>query len=259
MSVRPPRSSRTSVSSETWPGRALELEGLDDPVRRWGRRGRRRGTRTRCRRCRCARSARRRRGGRRTASTRIVEAAWAEPLGQQLGLRVGAVDELARARPTSRSRLTSGGAGLGGEAHGGVVVTGRFLPVWRPGARPPAHRPGAMRAARRAARSSPPRTRGSPPASRHASRRGSARRWLRRAVARRLRVIRPASSSTRRCLEMAGWEIENGAPSSPTVRSPPARLARMARRVGSARAPKTLLSWSVWPFDNHVVMDERRH
>src|SRR4051794_20260074 len=68
--------------------------------------------------------------------------------------------------------------------------------------------------------------------------------------------MRPASSRTRRCLDTAGWLMENGAPSSATDRSPPARLARMARRVGSARAPKTALSWSVgMAVHNLLVME----
>src|SRR5688572_21431773 len=50
--------------------------------------------------------------------------------------------------------------------------------------------------------------------------------------------MRPARSSTFRCLEMAGWLISNGSASSVTVASPVASRARMARRVGSARAAK---------------------
>ena len=43
---------------------------------------------------------------------------------------------------------------------------------------------------------------------------------------------------------IAGWLSSNGAASSFTEASPPARRARMARRVGSARAAKVTLSWS---------------
>src|SRR5512134_731426 len=50
--------------------------------------------------------------------------------------------------------------------------------------------------------------------------------------------MRPARSSTFRCLEMAGWLISNGSASSVTVASPVASRARMARRVGSAKAAK---------------------
>src|SRR5687768_11728295 len=50
--------------------------------------------------------------------------------------------------------------------------------------------------------------------------------------------MRPARSSTLRCFEMAGWLISNGLASSVTVASPVASRARIARRVGSARAAK---------------------
>ncbi len=52
------------------------------------------------------------------------------------------------------------------------------------------------------------------------------------------RAISPASSSTRRCLETAGSVIRNGSASSVTEDSgAAASLARIARRVGSERAP----------------------
>src|SRR5256885_616647 len=53
---------------------------------------------------------------------------------------------------------------------------------------------------------------------------------------------RPARSSTLRCFEIAGWLIANGRASSLTDVSPRARRARIARRVGSARAVKTASS-----------------
>jgi hypothetical protein len=52
------------------------------------------------------------------------------------------------------------------------------------------------------------------------------------------RAISPARSSTLRCLETAGCDIAKGSASSLTVTSPDAKRARIARRVGSARAPK---------------------
>src|SRR5260221_31017 len=72
------------------------------------------------------------------------------------------------------------------------------------------------------------------------------------------REIRPARSSTLRCLEMAGWDMEKGLASSFTEASPEARRARMARRVGSARAAKVASSCSeelitIW-FYNHLIM-----
>ena len=51
-------------------------------------------------------------------------------------------------------------------------------------------------------------------------------------------VIKPARSSTLRCLEMAGRLMSKGSASSVTVASPRARRSRIARRVGSARAGK---------------------
>src|SRR5690606_30179435 len=59
------------------------------------------------------------------------------------------------------------------------------------------------------------------------------RRWASTSI-----EMRPARSSTFRCLEMAGWLISNGSASSVTVADPVASRARMARRVGSARAAK---------------------
>src|SRR5947207_11110934 len=51
----------------------------------------------------------------------------------------------------------------------------------------------------------------------------------------------PARSSTFRCFEIAGWLMRKGFASSITPASPPARRARIARRVGSASAAKV---WS---------------
>ena len=68
----------------------------------------------------------------------------------------------------------------------------------------------------------------------------------------RLLVIRPARSSTDRCLEMAGMVRSNGAASSPTVASPWARRSKMARRVGSASAAKVVLSASFDMFNQSV-------
>jgi hypothetical protein len=54
-----------------------------------------------------------------------------------------------------------------------------------------------------------------------------------------IRVTNFASSSTSRCLLMAGNEMPNGAAISPTLNFwRLASAARMARRVGSARAEK---------------------
>src|SRR5688500_85126 len=66
-----------------------------------------------------------------------------------------------------------------------------------------------------------------------------------RHCASRPRAMRPARSSTRRCLEMAGPLMSNGAESSLTVAGPVASRARIARRVGSARAAKVVLRVSV--------------
>src|SRR5271166_4980244 len=51
--------------------------------------------------------------------------------------------------------------------------------------------------------------------------------------------MRPAFSRTRRCLEMAGSEMENGLARSVTQHSVRARRSRIRRRVGSDKAPKT--------------------
>src|SRR5882672_87023 len=65
-----------------------------------------------------------------------------------------------------------------------------------------------------------------------------------RFCASRPREIKPARSRIFRCLEMAGWLIANGSASSVTDASPEARRARIARRVGSARAANVASSWS---------------
>ena len=71
-----------------------------------------------------------------------------------------------------------------------------------------------------------------------ASARGAASRRHGRRWASRPREIRPAFSSTLRCLEIAGWLMANGSASSMTEASPCASRARMARRVGSDSAWK---------------------
>ena len=63
-----------------------------------------------------------------------------------------------------------------------------------------------------------------------------------RFCASRPREISPARSSTLRCLEIAGWLMANGLASSMTVASPCISRARIARRVGSAKALKVLSS-----------------
>src|SRR5207302_388951 len=55
----------------------------------------------------------------------------------------------------------------------------------------------------------------------------------------------PARSSTFRCFETAGWLMRKGFASSITPASPQARRARIARRVGSARAPKVSLRFAL--------------
>src|SRR5438105_8557034 len=57
-----------------------------------------------------------------------------------------------------------------------------------------------------------------------------------------LRTMSPASSRILRCLMNPGSDIANGSASSPIERSPRLSLASTARRVGSARAPKTVSS-----------------
>ncbi len=57
----------------------------------------------------------------------------------------------------------------------------------------------------------------------------------------RPRTIRPARSSTLRCLETAGRLMSKGSASSVTETSPSESRARMARRVGSANAAKVVL------------------
>ena len=63
---------------------------------------------------------------------------------------------------------------------------------------------------------------------------GSKRRGRRRPS--RPTRTNPASSSTLRCLDTAGWLMSNGSANSETEASPSAKRARIARRVGSARA-----------------------
>src|SRR3954469_6586769 len=80
----------------------------------------------------------------------------------------------------------------------------------------------------------------------------------------RPRSIRPARSSTRRCLDTACTVIGKGRASSLTVASPPANRPKMARRVGSARAAKVALSWSDSVFNSKVEYStptrrDRRH
>src|SRR5712692_10016346 len=66
--------------------------------------------------------------------------------------------------------------------------------------------------------------------------------------------MRPAFCSTLRCREIAGWDTWNGSASSATVASPSVSRVRIARRVGSASAPNTRLSWSA-AIDNHLVLE----
>jgi hypothetical protein len=65
-----------------------------------------------------------------------------------------------------------------------------------------------------------------------------------RRCASRPRLTRPARSSMMRCLEIVGWLRSNGFMSSDTSASPDASRARIARRVGSASAPKVKLRGS---------------
>src|SRR5882724_9391146 len=59
----------------------------------------------------------------------------------------------------------------------------------------------------------------------------------------RWRRTRQASSRTRKCLEIAGSEIRNGLASSVTRVPPcPARRSKIRRRVGCARAAKTVVT-----------------
>ncbi|ARO13466.1 hypothetical protein BVG79_00106 [Ketogulonicigenium robustum] len=55
--------------------------------------------------------------------------------------------------------------------------------------------------------------------------------------------ISPASAKVCKCLEIAASDIENGAATSVTAISSSSSIARMARRVGSAKAAKTRSSW----------------
>ena len=52
---------------------------------------------------------------------------------------------------------------------------------------------------------------------------------------------------------MAGMLMSNGSASSVTVASPYDRRARIARRVGSARAANVALRWSVGMLFNLLV------
>ena len=61
----------------------------------------------------------------------------------------------------------------------------------------------------------------------------------------RVREMSAAPSSTFRCRDTAGIDMAWGAVSSVTVASCSASWARIARRVGSASAENTMLSWSV--------------
>src|SRR5882672_2023201 len=64
------------------------------------------------------------------------------------------------------------------------------------------------------------------------------------------RTISPAPSSTFRWREMAGCVISKGAASSITVASPLARRARIARRVGSAKAEKAASRFEIEYISN---------
>jgi hypothetical protein len=54
-------------------------------------------------------------------------------------------------------------------------------------------------------------------------------------------------------LEIAGWDTLKGAASWATVASPSASRVKIARRVGSASAPNTRLSWSAAIYNHHVL------
>jgi len=60
----------------------------------------------------------------------------------------------------------------------------------------------------------------------------------------RPREMRPARSNTFRCFETPGRLIVSGWANSLTEASPSVSRAKIARRVGSARAPKVALSAS---------------
>src|SRR5215475_2119789 len=70
----------------------------------------------------------------------------------------------------------------------------------------------------------------------------------------------PAPSSTFRCCEMAGCVIANGFANCVTVASPLARRARMARRVGSARAVKAASRLSIRiSLYKHILIVKRKN
>src|SRR5580704_16925735 len=66
------------------------------------------------------------------------------------------------------------------------------------------------------------------------------------------RAIRPASSRTFRCWEIAGCVMSKGLASSSTVASPFASWARIARRVGSASAEKATSRFIVSGIDDSL-------
>src|SRR5207344_699150 len=70
------------------------------------------------------------------------------------------------------------------------------------------------------------------------ARSGSGRSRYRRRWASERAVTRPASRSTRRCLETAGWLTSSTPTRSVTLRSDSRRRSRMERRCGSARTSK---------------------
>jgi hypothetical protein len=57
-------------------------------------------------------------------------------------------------------------------------------------------------------------------------------------------------------LDTAGRLIANGAARSVTVTSPPARRARIARRVGSASAASVALSWSAAMYFTTLLINQ---
>src|SRR5215467_285800 len=85
-------------------------------------------------------------------------------------------------------------------------------------------------------------------------------------AARRKRCVRPslrcrissACSSTRKCLEIAGTEIEKGRASSVPEASPCDRRSKMARRVGSASAKKTVVSCSAESLTIQLIIRRSR-
>ena len=155
------------------------------------------------------------------------EAARAPPLRDQLRLRVGAEQQRHAARRT-RGSSRPAGSGLSGSSSCRPWV-GSFRVVLQGGQQ--LVEPLEALA---------PELAVAAPASAVASRSGSARRWLSRTVARRLREISPACSSTFRCRETAGWDIRERR-GELGRRSPPLPSAARGSRGGSGRRARRTL------------------